>query len=206
MDTDTFLTVSPGGSILYTADADVIRQILSRVSDFPKPTFLYRNVDIFGKNVVTTEGAAWKRHRRLVAPAISERNNQLVWEETIRQTRALVRAWADVEGKIITTAQRDTMSLSLNVIGRAGFGRDMGLVMNESEKIGIRTGMSTTSEGKSNALPEGHSMTFVNSLGHLLDNILSVVILPKWFLSKSCPGTKYALHTLPATSLMKRQY
>src|SRR3569833_345900 len=61
MGSDTFLTVTPSGSILYTADADVISQILGRMADFPKPTFLYKNVDIFGKNVMKTERAAWRR-------------------------------------------------------------------------------------------------------------------------------------------------
>ncbi|KAK3937970.1 cytochrome P450 [Diplogelasinospora grovesii] len=169
MGTDTFLTVAPGGCILYTADADVIRQILGRMSDFPKPTFLYRNVDIFGKNVVTTDGAAWRRHRRLVAPALGERNNRLVWEETVRQMQSLMRTWSKTESQAVRTVHKDAMGLSLNVIGKAGFGQEMGLPGHEDQGKGI---------------PGGHTMAFAASLECLLSNILPIVVLPKWFLRR----------------------
>src|SRR3569833_134372 len=172
MGSDTFLTVTPSGSILYTADADVISQILGRMADFPKPTFLYKNVDIFGKNVVTTEGAAWRRHRKLVAPAFGEKNNRLVWAETIRQTRALLEAWSWGGAEPVKMAHRDCMKLSLNVIGKAGFGRDMGLATDVASQ-------TAAIEPQDN-----HVMTFVDSLSCLLKNIFPIVILPKWLLSK----------------------
>ena len=60
LNTDTFLTVAPGGIILNTADANVIAQIFARGDDFPKATHLYRHIDIFGKNVVSSGGATWR--------------------------------------------------------------------------------------------------------------------------------------------------
>ncbi|KAK3349235.1 cytochrome P450 [Lasiosphaeria hispida] len=166
--TDTFMTVAPGGSILYTADEDVIRQILGRMKDFPKPIFLYRNVDIFGKNVVTTDGASWRRHRRLVAPALGEKNNRLVWDETVRQMQSLTRKWMKTQSEAIKTLRGDAMLLSLNVIGRAGFGQDMGI----------------PDSGKEKKIPQGHSMGFAAALGSLLNNILLVVALPKSILRR----------------------
>lgn len=80
MGTDTFLTVAPGGIILYTADADVISQITTRWTDFPKPTPLYRSVNIYGKNIVSSEGPAWRYRRKLTSHSFGEKNNQLVWE------------------------------------------------------------------------------------------------------------------------------
>jgi hypothetical protein len=179
MGSDTFLTVAPGGSILYTADADVIRQILGRMSDFPKPTFLYKNVDIFGKSVVTTEGPDWRRHRRLVAPAFGEKNNLLVWKETIRQTEALLKVWTRKDTAAsptsITTVHRDSMQLSLNVIGRAGFGRDMGLPTDQCTSVTLQEA----------GVGSKHTMTFVDSLRCLLKNIMLIVVLPKAALSES---------------------
>ena len=45
---------------MNTADANVIAQIFARGDDFPKATRLYRHVDIYGKNVVSSGGATWR--------------------------------------------------------------------------------------------------------------------------------------------------
>jgi hypothetical protein len=65
---DTFLTVSPGGLVLYTCEPAVITQITTRRNDFPKPTEIYRSVDVYGKNVVSTEGQVWRQHRKATSP------------------------------------------------------------------------------------------------------------------------------------------
>lgn len=170
--TDTFLTVAPGGIIMYTADADVISQITSRRSDFPKPTWLYRSVDIYGKNIVSSEGESWRQYRKLASPAFSERNNQLVWAEALNQTSAHLASWAgegDRGRGPIRTLGADTMRLTLNVITRAGFGQQ------------------PRSDDK--ALPEGHVMSFSSALNYILSHILILILFPTWFLSKlgNCP-------------------
>ncbi|EKM52717.1 uncharacterized protein PHACADRAFT_149600 [Phanerochaete carnosa HHB-10118-sp] len=39
---------------------------------------------IFGGNIIASEGDEWKRHRKVAAPPFSERNNRLVWDETVK--------------------------------------------------------------------------------------------------------------------------
>ena len=74
------MTVSPGGILLFTADADVITEMVgTRRNDFPKPSHFYRSVNIYGKNVVSSEGALWRQHRRITSPPFTEKNNHLVW-------------------------------------------------------------------------------------------------------------------------------
>lgn len=72
---------------------------------FPKPLEVYESLSAFGTNILVTEGAEWKRQRKVAAPAFSEvrllipvrsgiehnidkrssqRNNELVWNETFR--------------------------------------------------------------------------------------------------------------------------
>lgn len=172
--TDTFLTVAPGGIIMHTADANVIAQIFARGDDFPKATHLYRHVDIYGKNVVSSGGATWRRHRAVTSPAFTEKNNQLVWKETLDVTQAVLASWTGVGpgggSKTITQVAGDTMRLSLEVIGRAGLGQ--------------RLEWPKATESLQKELPAGHTMSFTNAVQVLLANMLYIMALPMWILSK----------------------
>jgi cytochrome P450 len=175
MGTDSFLTVAPGGIILYTADANVIAQITTRWTDFPKPTHLYKSVNIYGTNIVSSEGAAWRHHRKLTSPSFGEKNNQLVWKETLDQSQAMLESWVGPygSGKTIDRIGGDTMQLSINVISRAGLSQKLewAKAAEDSEVTGNRS------------LPNGHTMSFTHSLHCLLSHLLLVMLLPKWFLS-----------------------
>lgn len=50
-------------------------------------------LDIYGKNVVTTEGTDWRTHRKITARPFSEKNNQLVHEESVRQSIQMMADW-----------------------------------------------------------------------------------------------------------------
>jgi cytochrome P450 len=50
-------------------------------------------LNIYGRNVVTTEGTEWRLHRKITSRPFSERNNQLVHEESVRQTIQMMAAW-----------------------------------------------------------------------------------------------------------------
>ena len=94
--TDTFLTVAPGGILMWTADADVITEMIgTRRNDFPKPSHFYRSVNIYGKNVVSSEGALWRQHRRITSPPFTEKNNHLVWVSFHVLPSSLARTFAD---------------------------------------------------------------------------------------------------------------
>jgi len=83
---DAFAMVSawPPQTMIYLADADAIKEVSTSRVRFPKPVEKYKVVAIFGSNIVASEGEEWKRYRTIAAPAFSERNTRLVWDETIR--------------------------------------------------------------------------------------------------------------------------
>ena len=84
----------------YVASPLLAAQITRARTRFPKPVDFYRVLATFGPNVLVAEGDAWKAQRRVVAPAFSERNNRLVWEETGRVVRELVRdVWGHEDGE-----------------------------------------------------------------------------------------------------------
>lgn len=192
MGCDTFLTVSGGDFALWTADADVISQITTRRNDFPKPTHVYTSVDIYGKNVVSTEGSEWRRHRKLTSPPFTEKNNTLVWSETIDQTQAMLKSWVGKDGQADKSVERimdDTMRLSLHVISQAGFGRKLTWpTKTEAEASKGRSGGHVDPskiENKETDADEGHSMSYVYALHCLLDNILLTFLVNHWVLKWS---------------------
>ena len=180
---DTFLAVSPERFTLWTCEPAVINQITMRRNDFPKPSSMYKSVNIYGKNVVASEGATWRHHRKAVSPPFTEKNNHLVWTESIEQARAMLASWIGQDGHGNRTIDRigdDTMRLSLNVISNAAFGRKMQWPKEGSEAL-IDEGYIDSSKIKneSDQVEQGHTMSYVYSIHALLDTIIVQFLLPR---------------------------
>ncbi|KAJ6263391.1 hypothetical protein Dda_1954 [Drechslerella dactyloides] len=174
---DTFMTVTPANCHIWIADRHVISQVSSRREDFPKPAWMYRTVNIFGRNVVTTEGAEWRLHRKITAPSFGDRNNSLVFKETIRQGLQMLRKWTGDDGAgniTIKDVLGDTMRLSLHVISGAGFGVPL-------QWPGTAEDAEIIHPVGSNSLNR-HSLSFKDALAGLLHNLWLVLIFPKWLL------------------------
>ena len=183
---DTFLLVTPERNVLYTADADVISQMTARRNDFPKALEVYEVLKIYGNNVVTSEGQLWRHHRKITSPPFSEKNNHLVFTETLGQCQDMVDSWMDGDkesSKTVHTVADDAMRLSLHVISRGGFG--VRLEWPKKAKA-AENGHVKPEEGNTStaSVPEGHAMSYADALGSLLHNLLPVLIVPKFLLSK----------------------
>ena len=84
---------------------------------------MYQTLSLFGPNVVATEADEWRRHRRVVAPSFSEKNNQLVYEETTRIVTELFDTWAaNGDAKLVKVENIVTITsrLTFMVISAAG--------------------------------------------------------------------------------------
>ncbi|MCJ1243607.1 hypothetical protein MMC30_000804 [Trapelia coarctata] len=184
---DTFLTISPKRNVLWTADADVISQMTTRRVDFPKPIDMYGSIDIFGKNVVTTEGQVWRQHRKITSPPFTEKNNHMVWDESILQAQAMLKGWVGPSGegnRTVSSVAADAMRLSLYVISLAGFGvrltwpgadEDSNVKADTTEKS---RQAGVTGEG----MTEGHTMTYTDALQTLLHHLIVVILVPKFLM------------------------
>jgi hypothetical protein len=192
MGADTFLVVTPSANSLMTADANVVSQITTRRNDFPKPIYMYEGIDIYGKNVVTTEGSVWRRHRKSTIPPFGEKNNRLVWSESIFQAEEMINHWKVTSEKsdssqsekssnsfssLISELGHDTMRLSLYVISRAGFDVRCDWPERASSGKGEDGVMSST------YIPKGFELSYVNSLESLLHRLIALIMLPAWFLA-----------------------
>jgi cytochrome P450 len=183
---DTFLTVAPSGLVMYTCDAEVINQVVARRNDFPKPSPIYRALKIYGGNVVSAEGNVWRQHRKAVSPPFTEKNNHLVWQETIDQSLAMLTSWVGRDGegnKTIDRVADDTMRLSLHVISRAGFGRKLEWPEDDTD-VQVDKDYVDPSKIQNDmaGADEGHSMSYAYAIHCLLDNILFQLLFPRWLL------------------------
>jgi hypothetical protein len=186
---DTFMTVSPGGNTLMTAGASVISQITTRRNDFPKPIAMYGSLEIYGKNVVTTEGPEWRHHRKITSPPFAEKNNRMVWMESLHQAQAMVKGWmgqSSDRSQTINSIAEDTLTLSLHIISRAGFGVRSSWSgagdADQQEKDDKRARHAT-----STIVDKGHTMSYDDALISLLDNIILIILLPRSLLSMHVP-------------------
>lgn len=179
---DIFLTVSPGLTNVWVANAEAIHQITSRRVDFPKPLESYKILEVFGRNIITTEGVEWKQHRKVSSPSFNEKNNVLVFAEACGQAQSMLRKWTGLDGNgniTINEVPTDTDRLTLHIISSIGFGKRL---LWPGEKL---SGNQSPREVYSSETPaEGHTMSFENALNSFLDKLLWVLLTPKWLLSK----------------------
>ncbi|KAL8376440.1 hypothetical protein RB595_007502 [Gaeumannomyces hyphopodioides] len=183
---ECFLVVSPGTIVLYTRNPDAIQRVTSRREAFAKPTYLYKLIARYGDNVVTTEGAVWRMHRRATSIIFTERLVTRAFAEAVRQTQAMVRHWGNNNGNgsndvVTATVQdpaKDTMTLALNIVGSVGFGMRFPWPSEPPAKDADPKMLQYTT-----VVPGSkHAMTFPMSLEAVLEHILPLVIVPSWLL------------------------
>ncbi|KAI1786708.1 cytochrome P450, partial [Ganoderma leucocontextum] len=149
---------------IYIADPKIVKEIIGARARFPKPTEQYAVMRVFGTNLLATEGDEWKHQRKIVAPAFSERNNRLVWDETVRVLEDLFQnEWGPREVVDVNHIMDITVPITLLVIGVAGFGRRIS--WNE-DKIP----------------PAGYTMTFKDALYEVSHRLLWRLLFPEWML------------------------
>lgn len=185
--TETFLAVSPGRIMLYTQNAELIHQMTQRREAFPKEVSLYGILKMFGENVLTTEGAVWRMHRKVTSASFNEKNAAYTFAEAINQTRGMLDKWFGPDGertgttKTITSLEHDTMTWALNIIGSVGFGLRL---LWPGQSLPKDIDPKLAKYGSLEA-PPGHTMSFADSLALTLERIVSIMLFPAPLLSMS---------------------
>ncbi|KLO08418.1 614/534 cytochrome P450 [Schizopora paradoxa] len=148
------------------ADAAAAKEVAAKRTLFPKPLELYELPEVFGSNIVGTEGDEWKRHRNIAYPAFSEPNNRFVWDEAVRITLDMMdNVWKDADEMNIDHAAEMTLTLALLVIGSAG------------EPLGFGHEMSFSDDKD---IPAGHTMSFKESIHVVCVDMILGAVVPSW--------------------------
>ncbi|KAI3392482.1 hypothetical protein diail_5646 [Diaporthe ilicicola] len=165
-----WVLVSPMAINLHFADPDTIRDIVTRRGDFQRPTKELKLLELYGPCISTAKWDDWPRHRKVMATPFNESIMMFVWEQALRQARGMLQYWTAVSaGAGIESYQKDTRTLSLNVLAAAGFRKSYdfrGSAEPSIDKIG----------------------GYRDSLQTVLDNIILLMLIPARFLQK-VPGT-----------------
>jgi cytochrome P450 len=144
---------------------------------------MYGSLDIYGKNLVTTEGSDWRAHRKLVAPSFGDKNNELVFNETLHHAKSMLGLWAGPDGKgnqTVADPSVAAMNFALYVISGAGFDVRVVWPHEEGKKMEAKRGGEDSIFVGSEA-PPGHTMNYREALSQLLHNIMWTQVMPvKW--------------------------
>ncbi|KAF1833939.1 cytochrome P450 [Decorospora gaudefroyi] len=120
---DVLLVVSPGGLQLVVADARVAYDILQRRTDFRRNMEEMAIMNVYGKNLVTTDDQEWRRHRKMTGVTFTEKNNELVWKQSLIQGKGMLKYWTERCQMPIRSVQQDSKILTLNVLAAALFNK-----------------------------------------------------------------------------------
>ncbi|KAH8690389.1 cytochrome P450 monooxygenase-like protein [Phaeosphaeriaceae sp. PMI808] len=118
---DAYTLVAPGGCWIYVADPKAAWDILKRPRDFGRNVEQLAVLNVYGKNLSTTEGHEWQKHRKVTAATFTERNNELVWQSSLSQGHGMLQYWLRRAPQPIRSVADDCKTLTLNVLAAALF-------------------------------------------------------------------------------------
>ncbi|KAF5379057.1 hypothetical protein D9615_005999 [Tricholomella constricta] len=156
----------------WLSDADAIKTVHTSRAIFPKDVEAYETINIYGQNMVGTEGAEWKRHRSVANSAFNETNNAFVWRETNRVVdewfTQIGEAKPDSEGGVLVDLLKDLTQVTLLVISSAGFGR----------RVSFKDDSNTEP-------PPDHKMAFRPAVTATLHHVITKAVTPTWLFNLS---------------------
>lgn len=185
----SYILVTSGRLELWTWDAEIAKEVIARPADFRQFDMASVVMNVFGENVLTTDGSEWSRHRRIVAGAVTERVSSLVWNESVRQTRALLASIsqmgkvADGSGSGATNQMFDMLKrIAIHVLYAAGMGNQQDF-----------DSVDATNGGEK--LKPGMHLTYIDAVKIINENTAGPTILPAPMLLNWptwLPGSKWA--------------
>ena len=178
-----------------TANAEAIHQITTRREIFPKWVENYGILRQFGENVITCEGAVWRMHRKATSASFNERNTALVFREAIYQAQGMVKSWVGPEGQKSGTLDmlyKDIMRMALHIIGYVGFGLRL---LWPGQSLPPGTDPRLAKYASLDAAP-GHSLSFVDTIEKLLENLITLLVTPAWLLRESRTSSLWSTHNM----------
>ncbi|ELU42400.1 cytochrome P450 [Rhizoctonia solani AG-1 IA] len=147
-------------------------------NNFGKKMEYYAMLKGFGNNILIVEGEEWKRQRRIVSPAFSDKNNHLVWEAAQGFVEQMMDSWGSRQSTILHDVSED---LSLPVWCSPPLKNVLGLKMFQlSICVIAKAGLGQNVSWGRDRIPSGHTLTFKDALATFAKTAHLPLILPDW--------------------------
>ena len=116
-----------GRFILINDPAAIKTVLLDRVENYPKhPQEQEALGDLFGEGILTSDGAKWRSHRKIMSPAFDVRSLRAYAPQMAQTTEAWIAAWETLAAGTVIEAQAAMTDLTLQIIARTVFSSDVG--------------------------------------------------------------------------------
>lgn len=80
-----YVVATPNEVALFIDDPELAEEVMSKRKDLIKSERMGTALNLFGPNVVTTDGEVWARNRRITTPPFNERISNNIWKESLAQ-------------------------------------------------------------------------------------------------------------------------
>ncbi|KAF2440884.1 cytochrome P450 monooxygenase-like protein [Karstenula rhodostoma CBS 690.94] len=187
---ELFTICTPGGNFVKIGNFEVADDILKRKDDFGRDLEAFAVLNIYGKNLATTEGKDWMRHRKVAAVTFTEKNAELVWGESLKEASQMLVYWMERAKKPIRTLAQDTQIFSLNVLAAALFDRSYPFEGRQESKLREEATSSETKDG---------AFGYRDSIATILHMIVPIMVFGErklrdsWWLPKGWQKAGYAV-------------
>ncbi|KDQ12294.1 hypothetical protein BOTBODRAFT_113010 [Botryobasidium botryosum FD-172 SS1] len=118
-DTD-IMSVVPwlhGAPVVFISSLELMKQILGHSDGFDKIADDIGTI-LIGKNIATAQKELWKKYRRVLTPAFSNKLHSLVWKKSMQAFRGMIEAEAwDKKGAVAISDLSDlTKKFTLDIV------------------------------------------------------------------------------------------
>ncbi|KAG2377808.1 hypothetical protein C9374_008893 [Naegleria lovaniensis] len=134
-------------SIIWVSDPEMLKELLvTKANNFSKPKQIYEVLNPFdkGNNVLTAPHTEeWKKHFKICSPGFSSKNLEYMCKIAVESTDLMFKKWDE---KLQQCSQfvlnvGDYSDITLDVLGKAGFGVDFGIFSSNEEGRQLRQTM-----------------------------------------------------------------
>jgi cytochrome P450 len=162
----------------------VVADVIQRRTDFRRNMEQFAIVNVYGKNLSTTDDEEWQKHRKVTAVTFTEKNNELVWHQSLMQARGMQDYW--LEHQPVKTIANDTKVFTLNVLAAA--------IFNKSYPY------KGAAESDTKSTTQDESYQYRDSLGRIFGHIIPLFVfgakgLQAWWTPRSWKAAGAAVST-----------
>jgi cytochrome P450 len=117
---------APRKAVFLLGRPEHAEHVLAANQDNYVKAFTYRPLRaLVGNGLLTSEGEAWRRHRRLIQPVFSRREVAGFGPHMTAAARRLARRWEALPAGSLVDVAREMNALALEIAGLALFGADL---------------------------------------------------------------------------------